>query len=76
MYELINYSDHGTIVDNIVYTLNPVNPGFGDAKAGDAHSSSAVAPKTLTNNNTTIHSSDKGKYSLAKRIQYLNTGID
>ena len=31
MYELINYSEHGTIVDNIVYTLNPIT-GLGDTR--------------------------------------------
>lgn len=63
VYELINYSEHGTIVDNIIYTLNPVTGMSGvDGKYG-MHSSiqsSFVSQNVSTNNNSGI--SHKGNH--------------
>ena len=63
MYELINYSEHGTIVDNIIYTLNPVTGmNGGDSKFG-IHSSiqSSFASQSGTvNNNSGISGANKG----------------
>ena len=63
MYELINYSEHGTIVDNIIYTLNPVTGmNGGDSKFG-IHSSiqsSFASQNVSTNNNSGISGANKG----------------
>ena len=62
---MINYSEHGTIVDNIIYTLNPVTGMSGvDGKYG-MHSSiqsSFASQNVLTNNNSGISSSHKGNH--------------
>ena len=55
MYELINYSEHGTIVDNIVYTLNPIT-GLGDTRTS-FQASNNQAP--LTNAKTADSQGEK-----------------
>ena len=62
MYELINYSEHGTIVDNIIYTLNPITGMNLENKAG-IHSSiqSSFASQSVSvNNNSGISNANKG----------------
>ena len=58
---MINYSEHGTIVDNIIYTLNPVT-GHGDTKIGShfqTQPSSSNMNAYSINNNAGDHHSDK-----------------
>ena len=69
MYELINYSEHGTIVDNIIYTLNPVT-GYGDTKLGSHFQTQPSSSNTHAysiNNNAGDHHSDKIATALGKK---------
>ena len=68
MYELINYSDHGTIVDNIIYTLNP-GTGQVDVRTGtniQTHSSSGTQSASI-NTKTAEHQAEKCSHSVGKK---------
>ena len=63
MYELINYSEHGTIVDNIIYTLNPVtgmNGGYSKFGIHSSIQSSFASQSASVNNNSGISGANKG----------------
>ena len=68
VYELINYSDHGTIVDNIIYTLNPISCAANGKEVSNLHSnSSSNIHAAGINNNTADPHSEKGGQSTGKK---------
>ena len=68
VYELINYSDHGTIVDNIIYTLNPISCAANGKEVSNFHSnSSSNIHAASINNNTADPHSEKGGQSTGKK---------